>query len=431
MTKHTESDRNDPLPKGIRQRFASLGRPYFAFLRMDACIMAIISLLSLFINTFIVRASGGMDHALVYNMVTFGAQPAFMVLAVVLSRKVSPGFSQRLGFVFYGLLFAFIIAVGESSATDWFMVPALLRAAGAGFYYVSYSFQIIEYTTDDNRDAASGISGTISSVIALILPLSAGFLLSDFSGTFTGYRIFFVALLGISTLGFVFSLRLSPLRKSIDTADRRTHLAEAFKGLTGTGTGVKILFITFFKGLRSGALSFFVEILIFNAIKSESLLGINASLGKIAAILAAVVYGVTVTPRRRAGSVAITSGVIIAAACALFLRLDWITLIIFSVLNTGLAIFITEPELTLYFTLIAETRELKGLAGEVHTVNEIFLAAGEVVGIGLTLLLGRFFPGSGAASIVAIILLTASQFICAGFIHVLEKDLEKSDVVSA
>ncbi|MBR5059404.1 MAG: hypothetical protein IKX06_01365 [Clostridia bacterium] len=411
-----------PSSAGVKQRFASLGRPYFAFLRMDACIMAIVSLLSLFINTFIVRASGGIDNALIYNMVTFGAQPLFMVAAVFVSRRLSPCVSQRLGFVFYGILFLFIIVTGERSATDLFVVPALLRAAGAGFYYVTYSFQIVEYTTDDNRDAASGIGGTVSSVIALILPLLAGLFLSGFHGSFSGYRIFFSALLCIATLGLIFSLRLAPLRRSVDTADRRAHLSGVLKSLTCTKTGVRVLLITFFKGLRSGALSFFVELLIFSAIKSESLIGVNAALGKTAAILAAVLYGIFVTPKRRAGSVAAASTVIIAAACVLFFKMDRITLIVFSILNAGLAIFITEPELTLYFTVISETDGLKGLAGEVHTVNEFFLAAGEVAGIGLTLFSGHFFPGSGTASVVSVIILAASQYVCALLIHILGKE---------
>ena len=78
----------------LAERFGSLGRAYFAFLRMDVCLMAIVNIMALFVNTFIIRAGGSVNHAMVYNMLAFGSQPFFMVLAVLVSRRVSPGFSQ-------------------------------------------------------------------------------------------------------------------------------------------------------------------------------------------------------------------------------------------------------------------------------------------------------------------------------------------------
>ena len=72
--------------QSIAQRFASIGKPYFIFLRMDTCLLAITALLSIFINSFILRASegsnSGIDTALIYNMVTYGSQPVFMLAAV-------------------------------------------------------------------------------------------------------------------------------------------------------------------------------------------------------------------------------------------------------------------------------------------------------------------------------------------------------------
>ena len=413
--------------QSIAQRFATIGKPYFIFLRMDTCLLAITALLSIFINSFILRASegsgSGIDTALIYNMVTYGSQPVFMLAAVWVVRKLSPRHSQRIGFLFFALLFLFIIIVGEKAGTDYFLVPAFFRSAGAGFYYVTYSFQIIEYTTDDNRDAASGISGTISSVIALVFPLLSGLFLSAFSGSFTGYRIFFGFLLAITLLAFIFSLKLVPLKSAIDPLDKKTHIKDAFKGLFSVGIGRSILVMTFFKGVRSGAMTFFVELLIFNAIRNESLLGLNSTIGKIAAILGALLYGVIVTPRLRARSVAVASTFIILAAAALFFSSDWIVLIIFSAFNSGLNIFITEPELTLYFTVIGSIDGIKGKAGEVHTVNEIFLAAGEVLGIGLTLAAGILFPESSIAATAAIVALTASQYFCAGLISSITRKL--------
>ena len=416
---------NEPK-RSIKERFASIGKPYFAFLRMDTCILSIIFLLSLFINTFILRASGNLTTAIIYNMVTYGSQPLFMVAAVWCVRKLSPGHSQRIGFLFFATLFTFIIIVGERAATDYYILCALLRSAAAGFYYVTYSFQIIEYTTDDNRDAASGINGTISSIIELVFPLLSGLFLASFAGSFTGYRIFFAFLLGITLLAFIFSLHLVPITRAIDPLDRNTHLGDAFRGLMTGKVGRSILFMTFFKGIRSGAMTFFVELLIFNVVQNEAISGLNSTVSKIAAILGALLYGLIVTPKLRAKSVTVASTLIIAAAAMLFFRADWIFLIIFSAFNSGLNIFITDPELTLYFTVIESIDEIKGKAGEVHTVNEVFLAAGEVAGIGLTLLASYFFPGSNMAATAAIVILTASQYFCAVLISSITRQIHKA-----
>lgn len=408
----------------LSERFGSLGRAYFAFLRMDVCLMAIVNIMALFVNTFIMRAGGSVNHAMVYNMLSFGSQPLFMVLAVLVSRRVSPMVSQRIGFAGYAAFFIFVLILGEKAAIDFFWVPALLRSFGAGFYYVSYSFEVVEYTTDENRDAAGGIEGTINAIIALAFPILSGLLLSAFpEGNFTGYRILFGCLLGVVAAAFLFSLKLEPMQRTFDPDDRKSHLGESFKALLGEKIGRFMLAMTFFKGLRVGAMGFFIEILIFNAIRNETLVGINSTVGKIFAIIGALLYGLIVTPKRRAGSVAVGSGAIILVACILFFKLDWIPLMIFSAFNSGFGIFISEPELTLYFTTIETLDSLKGKAGEVHTANEFFLAAGEVLGIGMTLLFNLLFPGSNIASTCAIILLTGSQFFCAYFIGAIQKSL--------
>ena len=408
----------------LAERFGSLGRAYFAFLRMDVCLMAIVNIMALFVNTFIIRAGGSVNHAMVYNMLAFGSQPFFMVLAVLVSRRVSPGFSQRIGFAGYAAFFIFILILGEKAATDFFWIPALLKSFGSGFYYVSYSFEVVEYTTDENRDAAGGIEGTVNAIIALSFPILSGLLLSAFpQGDFTGYRILFAGLLGVVAAAFFFSLRLESLHRTFDSADKKSHLGESLKALLGEKTGRFMLAMTFFKGLRVGAMGFFIEVLIFNAIRNETLVGINSTVGKVFAIIGALLYGIIVTPKRRAKSVAFASGAIILVACILFFKLDWIPLMIFSAFNSGFGIFISEPELTLYFTTIETLDSLKGKAGEIHTANEFFLAAGEVLGIGMTLLFNLLFPGSNIASTCAIILLTGSQFFCAYFIGAIQKSL--------
>ena len=408
-------------------KYKAIDKKYFQFIKMHVCHSAITNILAVFLGAFILKADGsdgGVNRALLYYIIAYGAQPFFMVLASIAARKLTPLISQRIGLCTYVACFLFVIIFAEKAATYFFII-ALLVACSAGFYYVTYSWQIIEYTSDDNRDLASGFSSTLGYIIAFVFPLLSGVLLKAFPDSFTGYRILFGVLCLIAATAFIMSAKyLSPLTAAIDPADKKIHVLDTAKVMLRGKTERLVLTMTVIKGFRSGTMNSLLEILIYSKFKDEFLVGLNSSLGKGCAILGAMVYGFVVTKKHRGRTIQIAASIIILTVCLLFFNMSIYVLLLFSAVNNLLGLFITEPSQNLYFSTITCIEGLRGHAGEVHTVNEFFLALGEVSGLFATIIIKSLWPSNDIAYIIAIIILTASQFLCGLLVNVVSKRLE-------
>lgn len=310
--------------KSIISKFKSLGKSYYAFLAMNACILTTIAIIRIFVNTFILKAGvsvGSLDSesvALVYNIIAFGSQPFFMVLAVIAMRRFGPRNSQKAGFVAYAVCFIFIIVFGKTAA-EYFWILGLLMSFGAGFYYVSYASEILEYTTDENRDAASGVTSVTSSFINLLFPPASGLILGLFAANdFTGYRVLFAAMLGIIALAFLANTKLTPLTKTHDENDRSFYLFNVAKSMLKKKNVRLVLVMTVIRGFRLGTVSAFIQILIFSAAMNESANSLNSFICHILALLSGFVYGAIVTHKRRKQSIVLSTTAVLLFSLPLF-----------------------------------------------------------------------------------------------------------------
>ena len=145
-----------------------------------------VAILTLFVNTFLLKSYGNSSkEVLFYNLIQAGSQPIAMLTSFAISRKKSHLFTQRIGFLFYSIALVILCIFGEGVA---FLYPlfGVLISFGAGYYFGIYSVQMLEYTTDENRDLVSGAASALCSVISLVLPLVAGAIISAFNA-YTGY----------------------------------------------------------------------------------------------------------------------------------------------------------------------------------------------------------------------------------------------------
>jgi len=388
---------------------------FAAFLKMNACFTGFFTIMSLFINTFLLKDSMNMDRVMIYNMILVSVQPFSMVGTVFVVRHTSPGVSQRIGLSIYGLVFILLAIFGENAAGYYWAIAILLSVA-AGFFYVTYALQIVSYTNDSNRDTTSGMISLIGSLIAFIIPLVSGFVLSLSKG-FTGYRILFVLMLLLVLQAAVFTTKLAPLGEF--DHDKQTHFKEVLKALLRNKTGQKVMAITAIGGVRDGTMAFFISILIYQFIKNEMLIGVNSSLGSIAAIVSASLYGLLIKPSKRSRSVYLSVTLVVIATAFLYFKLDPTVLIAFNVVNSLLGTFIIMPQTNVYYAILQSLDSIRGKGAEVHTVREFFYGAGRVSGIVLTMLL----PGSAAGSVTAIMMLAASQYLSAWLIYRIQKQL--------
>ncbi len=386
-----------------------LSGDFYKFLRMHLCFTVYTQMHGIFINTFLLKATGNNVDVMLFNAMLAIAQPIAMVGAVYLSRRTSPVLSQRLGLGLYLLVYGALAIFGEQAVGYSLLIAALLASA-AGFYYTTYSLQILSYCDDRSRDVALGVSGMLAGIAALLTPVFSGFLISSFPG-FTGYRVLFGCALAFTALSGYFSSRLSPI--TAYDGQRGNRLGQVVRALLLGKIERGVMLTSAVSGFRDGTMAFFLNMLLYQFVQSEALVGINSFLGGIAAVISAGLYSRWVKPESRVKSVAIAVSIIAATALMLFLRLNAYTIIAFNLVSCLCNIFVSNPPCSLYLSIVQRLPSIRGRGGEVHTIREYFLSTGRILGIALAMLL----PQSNLGYILVIFLLTVSQYASAALMR--------------
>ena len=184
-------------------RFSSIRLPKDTrmFIQLQVLFGGLVSVLNLFVNTFLLKAYGSFSaEVLLYNGIMAVAQPFAMVTAMKISASRNALLTQKLGFVFYGLALAVLCVFGDK-VSSFYPLFAGMISFGAGYYYCTYGIQMLTYTNDGSRDMVAALISLFGAIVAVVLPLISGFLITAFDA-YTGYRITFgiAALLAVAAL---------------------------------------------------------------------------------------------------------------------------------------------------------------------------------------------------------------------------------------
>lgn len=374
-----------------------------------------VAILTLFINTFLLESYGSASfEVLFYNLIQAIITPVAMITSFALSRKKSFLFTQRIGFLFYGIALVVLCIWGEKVA---FLYPffAILVSFGAGYYFGIYSVQTIAYTTDDNRDLVQGVMNAICSIVSLVLPLIAGYLIKA-CGEFTGYRIVF----GIEALiafGALFiTTRLSPIGKN----ERKVSFFHIFKTIVKDKNGLKIMIANGLDNCRYFTISFYITILIYRFIDDAFLVGLNSSIGSIVAILGAALYGVIVNKRNRLRSILVSVILVLAVCTVMYFSLNVYVLIAFYAAYSMTSIYMATPVLNTHFKVMESFREFRGMGAQVHAVREIFVTVGRIIGILMILLI----PQTTLGVVITLSVIMSMPAVNALLVRSIEKNME-------
>ena len=376
-------------------------KPFMKFLRTQTCFTAIIQIDNVFMNTFLLRATGDSAGVMKYNMVLGAVQPAAMLLAIYLAGKISLATIQRIGLSLYALVYVFLILFGEA-CVDYSLLLSSALSIAAGFYYVTYAAEIVAYTDDEHRDAAYGLMSTIGGVLSMGLPWLAGLLVGAFRD-FTGYRLLFFAGMIMAAAAFLFTFKLDKVQSNVHFPD----VPKVFRAMVMEKGPRSTLTAAAISAAYSGAMSFYLTLLLYNTVQSEALTGFNSSLCGMVTIFACAMYRKVVHPARRTNAMLLGITVALAAVLPLYFSLTPLTIILFGVVLNTFATFITMPPLTSYFSVVQAHPLLSDRAAEVHALREWWVAAGRVVGISLALIL----PDSNVGAVTVIVCLLVLQYV--------------------
>lgn len=258
------------------------------------------------------------------------------------------------------------------------------------------------YTTNENRDRASGIASLVANLLSLGVSMGSSVLFSLRPG-YPGYRILFLFALAVSLGALAASFRLPKL--TTVSAGRKIYYLHAAKILLGNRYARSSMLVALIDGMRLGVTAFLLNVLLYSLVSSESLVGLNTFLSALSGILAFALYArvVRVNNRYRSAQMGILA---LMAATALLLRMTPVTIILYGCISAFATAFYSTPFLNAYWTVLEKLPELDVCRPETHAVREYFCAGGRVLGILLTMLL----PATPAGSALALFLITAVQY---------------------
>lgn len=368
------------------------------FLIFYTCFAVFTCFTNTFINTFLMKATGSTEGVMLYNIVLAMVQPFAMVASVYVMRRKTPLFTQRIGILLYAAVFVTLAVTGEQGVRYIMYISAILSVAN-GFFFTTYSLQLLSYTQDSSRDADYGLQVVLGNVTGLVLPTLSGLLLAVFSD-FTGYRILFLIGLTVSVTALYFSTKLSPLKASAD----QSGLKKALKAVTHSKAALAAMLSSTANGFYDGTMLFFLNMLIYAVVANEALVGISSTCASIAAIVASAIYVRAVRPKLRAKSILLSVGAAMLLTLSLLVSLSPVIMFILNMAISGLHVFFSNPSLTAYYGVAEHEPGLEGLGAEVHTIREFWYGSGRVIGILMTMFCMNFENGSVFAILIILVL---------------------------
>ncbi|MEG0269365.1 MAG: MFS transporter [Clostridia bacterium] len=378
-----------------------LGPAYYSFLLVHTCFLIFTHLPAVFINTLLFGQSGELSVVLSYNAAYFISGALTMVLAAYIMKNMSPGIVAVVGIGIYNAL----ILLG-ANASHFAVLLGIITGFADGFYWLSYGNLISSTTTLPTRDSGLAIVSICCSCVNLVVPLLAGVLISAIGGT-NGY-------IAVFALAFVVSLATGALALRLPRTPAQSDAPPVAYGkvfaLLKTEKPLRYaLMAQSCKGIREGAFTFILSVVLYQMVKNEMLIGVNTFLGAIAAILSYVLMSHLLTPRNRIRYMTLALCILVFAAGLCLLKLSPLMVIAFTVFNAFFAGFMENPCYTNFLDMLQGTQKAVEHRSELLAINECSLVTGRCIGLVIIYLVSTFFGTSVELQMVSLVVLTLTQ----------------------
>lgn len=396
------------LLRGIRRKTVDvlgldlLSKQYATLALNYIFLMVYYTIETVFVNTLIYRVTdGNMNSVLLYRGLAYLFSAVGMNICSAFARIITPTRAIKAAGLLYVLLFGLMFGWMDHLENLMYYIGSLAGLA-MGFYWSGHNVLLTLYTTPRNRAVGIGITGIISGVMNLTLPLIFGFVLQWMPGM-TGYRVVFGVAIATILAQFYQMNRLTPVERKHRRRDYPFVLKLVMRKLS-----LRVMFLfEFFRGIREGAFTFFLNMLLFSLVTDEALVGFNSFLTGVFSILAAWVFGRIVTAQRRVKLALLSIGIIFVGCIGLLFHLSVVTVLVFGAINTFLAYFFNNIGTHICYDAMSENESLRSIITELTGLREAAMGAGRITG----LVILACFPKHLDGYLYAALTLTGIQFI--------------------
>lgn len=369
-----------------------------------------------FVNTLLMRVSGTEDIALRYNFIHY----IFIGLSMLAAAKLLHHVTRKT-VILIGVALSMVVYVIVLTCMNFvdavYGIVAAVHGIATGLYWITYSDALLQYSTDDTRDISINFVGIFSGLISLTLPLFSGWLLDNFNDL-TGYYILFGACGMMALLAVWLVTRL----ESEEVDHKKTQFLRVMKEVYTKKVWFFAIHMDFWRGIRDGAFSFFMNVLLFSIISSEALVGVNTFIAGAVSMVSCAIAGRIARPHNRMRLMTISVSVLFAATALLFWQLNPFTVLLLSATSSFVGVFLNNPVTTTLYTVFDTFPESLEYKREVLSVSECYKDFGRISGIALIMLM----PAGVFWSIVSLCILVAAQFVTVLFARMTLRCVRKS-----
>ena len=378
-----------------------LDSKFLNFAVSHLCFIIATNIHSVFVNILLMRVSDDVNITIYYNMISYFCSGVSMMFSGMLIKRV---YLKIITFTGIGChVLAYGIFLFFMDRIELFMIPiAVLLGFGGGFFWFTYFNALTLYSQDDTRDISISFIGVFASVIALIVPAVAGAVIDLFEG-YTGYEIMFACAFLISGISIFLFTRLP----KVEPERNRTRYRYCFKRIFTNRCWFLVNAQVFLRSTRDGVFLFFLNVLLYEYVASEALVGLNSLLCGFMAIFSQFLCGKVVRAATRIRTMLFATCVLTAAVMLLAVQLSAATILILSLVNAFFVVLLMNPASSIDFLVVSTLPDGYACRGEYLAIFELVRGLGRNAGLIVLLLI----PKTEWGYVIALTGITLVQFL--------------------
>jgi len=337
----------------------------------------------LFLNLYLWRLTEDLTVNGIYTIISFFMTPIGFAVGGWIAKRKDRLVTYRLG-IFMTAIFYLLVIIAQENVASYYPLFALAGGFAAGLYWIGYLVLMYDVSTDTNRIRYLGLNMVFFNAAGLLGPVLAGTIIGR-SDNLQGYIITFTLAFIMFVIAAVVSLRVGTT-----TVRHKSYYLKLMPLLMRKNkVWFKALFAFFVFGLFQGIMLFLPNILLYQTVGREDLVGY------LGVCFSSVIMVTGYVMSRRANDEGARQYIIVSSSAvvigSLFLLYDvrlW-TVVIFMVLFS-----ISNPlainTINSYYYRLIGTLPLKGqLRYEAVVMRETFMNTGRILSVTLLLIFSK------------------------------------------
>lgn len=382
-----------------------LSHHYYLFLLVHTLFLVFTRIPAVFINTLLMNQTGDVNATLFFNGSIFMACALTMFISAQLLHCMQCRYMAAAGIIGYNVLYICYVLF-QSGVGEYYLLFGLFNGMADGFYYISYGRMVLLYTDVQNRDSGMGIISTLSAGVNLAIPFLSGTVISLIGGIRGYAAVFSIAFL----VAFVTMLTVFRLPQEEKTGGGHVRYIQFLrlvqkKKLLQMGLAGELL-----KGMREGTFMFILNIILYQLIRSEFLIGCNSLVTGFISILSFWYMSRFFTPGNRARHMFVSVTVLAVINLMCLQIVTPVMVLLFAAVNAFFAGLIEVSCYTTFFDVSQKVEEAEEFTPELLAFHELFVVSGRCIGLGFFALMNTFYGATLFIQVLSLLLLTLTQY---------------------